>query len=184
MSSLLSPPSNRCLPTSGIARRRPSWESQALPLIVSRGTRARSSDRRRPSSRRTSGRCACIFRWKAGCELFNLGIDSKLRGCDLVALRVQDVCHGDQVATRAIVMQHKTAGPGAVRDHGRYPRRLASVDQAGWAEAGGLLVPEPAPRVPHLGTQQTPGSLGIGSTNWGWTAPSTARTRCDGPRRR
>jgi hypothetical protein len=36
--------------------------------------------------------------------LFNLGIDSKLRGCDLVALRVRDVCHGDQVATRAIVM--------------------------------------------------------------------------------
>jgi hypothetical protein len=38
--------------------------------------------------------------------LFNLGIDSKLRGCDLVALKVPDVCHGDQVATRAIVMQH------------------------------------------------------------------------------
>src|SRR6187431_1919733 len=36
--------------------------------------------------------------------LFNLGIDSKLRGCDLVALRFRDVCHGDQVASRAIVM--------------------------------------------------------------------------------
>ena len=33
--------------------------------------------------------------------LFNLGIDSKLRGCDLVALRVRDICHGDQVATAA-----------------------------------------------------------------------------------
>jgi hypothetical protein len=43
--------------------------------------------------------------------LFNLGIDSKLRGCDLVALKVRDVCHGDQVATRAIVMQHKTQRP-------------------------------------------------------------------------
>ena len=39
--------------------------------------------------------------------LFNLGIDSKLRGCDLVALKVRDVCHGDQVAARAIVMQHQ-----------------------------------------------------------------------------
>lgn len=28
--------------------------------------------------------------------LLNLGIDSKLRGCDLVSLRVRDVCHGDQ----------------------------------------------------------------------------------------
>jgi hypothetical protein len=36
--------------------------------------------------------------------LFNLGIDSKLRGCDLVSLKVRDVCHGDQLATRAIVM--------------------------------------------------------------------------------
>ena len=40
--------------------------------------------------------------------LFNLGIDSKLRGCDLVALKVRDVCHGDQVASRAVVVQHKT----------------------------------------------------------------------------
>ena len=43
--------------------------------------------------------------------LFNLGIDSKLRGCDLVALKVRDICHGDQVASRAIVMQHKTQRP-------------------------------------------------------------------------
>ena len=34
--------------------------------------------------------------------LFNLGIDSKLRGCDLVPLKVRDVCHGDQVASRAM----------------------------------------------------------------------------------
>jgi integrase len=44
-------------------------------------------------------------------ELFNLGIDSKLRGCDLVSLKVRDVCHGDHVASRAVVMQHKTQRP-------------------------------------------------------------------------
>ena len=43
--------------------------------------------------------------------LFNLGIDSKLRACDLVQLRVKDICHGDRVATRAIVMQQKTHRP-------------------------------------------------------------------------
>ena len=43
--------------------------------------------------------------------LFNLGIDSKLRGCDLVALKVRDICHGEQVAARAVVMQHKTQRP-------------------------------------------------------------------------
>lgn len=39
---------------------------------------------------------------------FDLGIDSKLRGCDLVGLKVRDVYRGDQVATRAIIVQHKT----------------------------------------------------------------------------
>ena len=43
--------------------------------------------------------------------LFNLAIDSKLRACDLVKLRVLDVAHGDQVAPRAIVMQQKTKRP-------------------------------------------------------------------------
>lgn len=37
--------------------------------------------------------------------LFNLGFDSKLRGCDLVSLRVRDVCHGEQVASRAGVSE-------------------------------------------------------------------------------
>jgi len=43
--------------------------------------------------------------------LFNLGVDSKLRACDLVQLRVRDICHGDRVASRAIVMQQKTHRP-------------------------------------------------------------------------
>ena len=38
-------------------------------------------------------------------------MDSKLRSCDLVRLRVKDVAHGDQVASRAIVMQQKTRRP-------------------------------------------------------------------------
>lgn len=36
--------------------------------------------------------------------LFNLAIDSKLRACDLVKLKVRDISHGDRVASRAIVM--------------------------------------------------------------------------------
>jgi hypothetical protein len=43
--------------------------------------------------------------------LFNLAIDSKLRGCDLVGLRVHDVLHCGHVAPRAIVMQKKTQRP-------------------------------------------------------------------------
>ncbi|WP_397475474.1 tyrosine-type recombinase/integrase [Pusillimonas sp.] len=43
--------------------------------------------------------------------LFNLAIDSKLRACDLVKLKVRDIAHGEHVATRAIVMQQKTQRP-------------------------------------------------------------------------
>lgn len=43
--------------------------------------------------------------------LFNLAIDSKLRACDLVSLRVRDVCHGQIVASRTIVLQQKTQRP-------------------------------------------------------------------------
>lgn len=43
--------------------------------------------------------------------LFNLALDSKLRACDLVGLRVCDVCHGNTVTARAVVMQQKTHRP-------------------------------------------------------------------------
>ena len=43
--------------------------------------------------------------------MFNLAIDSKLRACDLTRLRVQDVCHGIHVGSRATVMQQKTQRP-------------------------------------------------------------------------
>lgn len=43
--------------------------------------------------------------------LFNLAIDSKLRGCDLVHLRVEDVMQGNQVRTRTMVSQRKTGAP-------------------------------------------------------------------------
>ncbi len=43
--------------------------------------------------------------------LFNLAIDSKLRSCDLVHLRVRDVSHGHGVAPRARVLQQKTQQP-------------------------------------------------------------------------
>lgn len=43
--------------------------------------------------------------------LFNLALDSKLRSCDLVKLKVRDVAHGSEVCKRAMVMQQKTKRP-------------------------------------------------------------------------
>lgn len=43
--------------------------------------------------------------------LFNMAVDSKLRGCDLVCLRVKDVCAAGRVKERASVTQSKTRKP-------------------------------------------------------------------------
>jgi integrase len=43
--------------------------------------------------------------------LFDLAIDSKLRGCDLVKIKIGDVVAGADIRTRAIVVQQKTGRP-------------------------------------------------------------------------
>ena len=47
--------------------------------------------------------------------MFNLAIDSKLRGCDVVAIRVEDVAAGGYTADRATVRQKKTGRPEQTR---------------------------------------------------------------------
>jgi hypothetical protein len=43
--------------------------------------------------------------------MFDLAIDSKLRGCDVVKVKIGDVVSGGQVRSRAIVIQQKTGRP-------------------------------------------------------------------------
>src|SRR5471032_1862347 len=43
--------------------------------------------------------------------MFNLAIDSKLRGCDVVALKVEDVAPSGYAVDRATVRQKKTGQP-------------------------------------------------------------------------
>jgi len=43
--------------------------------------------------------------------LFDLAIDSKLRGCDLVKIKIGDLVSGADIRTRAIVIQQKTGKP-------------------------------------------------------------------------
>ncbi|MGR4871813.1 tyrosine-type recombinase/integrase [Variovorax sp. LARHSF232] len=92
--------------------------------------------------------------------LFNLGIDSKLRGCDLVGLKVRDICHGDQVGARAIVVQHKTQRPvqfeiaPAARDAVQAWIKLARL------KPEDFLFPSRLHDSPHLGTRQYARILG------------------------
>jgi integrase len=43
--------------------------------------------------------------------MFNLAIDSKLRGCDVVALKVEDVAPNGYAIDRATIRQRKTGSP-------------------------------------------------------------------------
>lgn len=52
-----------------------------------------------------------FFRNWAGLAMTAPGRDCALRGCDLVSVKVRDISHGDQIASRAVVMQHKTQRP-------------------------------------------------------------------------
>ena len=90
----------------------------------------------------------------------HLGIDSKPRGRDLVALKVRDVCHGDQVATRAVVMQHKTQRPVQFE----ITQATRDVYQA-WIRQGGMrsedfLFPSRLHDSPHLRTRHYARILG------------------------
>lgn len=86
--------------------------------------------------------------------LFNLGFDSKLRGCDLVALRVRDISHGDHVASRAMVMQRKTQRPvqfeitQPTRDSAEAWIRQAKL------KSEDFLFPSRIHDSPHIGTRQ------------------------------
>jgi len=42
---------------------------------------------------------------------FDLALDSKLRGCDLVKIRIGDLISGGEIRTRSIIIQQKTGRP-------------------------------------------------------------------------
>ena len=116
--------------------------------------------------------------------LFNLGIDSKLRGCDLVSLKVRDVCHGDQVATRAIVMQHKTKRPVQFEITPNTRDALQAWIKLAKLKSEDFLFPSRLHDSPPTWEPgNMPGLWVIGWMSWAWTVPTTGRTRCAGPRR-
>ena len=86
--------------------------------------------------------------------LFNLGIDSKLRGCDLVSLKVRDVCQGDQVAARAIVLQDKTQRPVQFEITPAARDALQAWIKLARPKPEDFMFPNRLHDSPHLGTRQ------------------------------
>ena len=86
--------------------------------------------------------------------LFNLAIDSKLRACDLVKLRVQDITHGAVVSSRAIVMQQKTRRPVQFEITEQSRRSIYDWITYSNLSAGDYLFQSRIHASPHLTTRQ------------------------------
>ena len=86
--------------------------------------------------------------------MFDLAIDSKLRGCDIVKLKIGDLVSAGRVRNRAIVIQRKTGRP--VQFELLEPARTSIL---AWLEArGGTLddyaFPSRLDSVTHISTRQ------------------------------
>lgn len=86
--------------------------------------------------------------------LFNLAIDSKLRGCDLVKLRVQDVAHGGKAMSRTTVLQQKTGQPVKFEITDQTRDAVEAWIAKARLTPGQYLFPSRLTRSPHISTRQ------------------------------
>ena len=86
--------------------------------------------------------------------LFNLAIDSKLRSCDLVALRVSDVVTGDIVRERAVIVQQKTGRPVQFELTEQTREAVYAWMSQRELHDGGFLFPSRVQVCSHLSTRQ------------------------------
>ena len=95
-----------------------------------------------------------LGRSKRDLALFNLAIDSKLRACDLVALKPEDVCLGGHVRERTSIVQKKTGRPVQFELTEQTRKALEAWLEIRRAPLGGYLFPSRFRNSPHLSTRQ------------------------------
>lgn len=84
--------------------------------------------------------------------LFDLGLDSKLRACDLVHLRVRDICNGERVSPRSIVTQQKISRPVQFEITPSTKDAVAAWIKEAKLVNDDFLFPSRVHESPHLGT--------------------------------
>ena len=85
--------------------------------------------------------------------LFDCGIDAKLRGCDLVKLRVSDVAPGGALRQRATVIQQKTGRPVPFEITDTTREALAAWLRLRGARADDWLFPSRTRAGEHMSTR-------------------------------
>lgn len=87
--------------------------------------------------------------------LFNCALDAKLRGCDLVKLRVSDVAPGGAMRDRATVIQQKTGRPVPFEITDASRDALSAWLALRGSRADDWLFPSRSRPGEHLTTRQT-----------------------------
>ena len=86
--------------------------------------------------------------------LFNLAIDSKLRSCDLVKLKVIDIAHGSNMLNRAMVTQQKTKRPVQFEITPQTQRSVSAWIQKAHLTGQCFLFPSRSKHDDHISTRQ------------------------------
>ena len=86
--------------------------------------------------------------------LFDLALDSKLRGCDLVALKVSDVASGDRVRSRSMILQRKTGRPVHFEITEQTRRSIGAWISEKELTGDDWLFPSRSKKGAHLSTRQ------------------------------
>lgn len=86
--------------------------------------------------------------------LFDLAIDSKLRGCDLVKLKIGDVVAGTDVRNRATVIQQKTSRPVQFELTADVRATLLSWLERRVGSIADFLFPSRVDHTGHMSTRQ------------------------------
>lgn len=86
--------------------------------------------------------------------LFDVALDSKLRGCDVISLRVPDVMAAGTLRRRAIVIQQKTGRPVQFELTEQCRRSLTDWLKLRRGEPDGWLFPSRVIPGAHLSTRQ------------------------------
>ena len=106
--------------------------------------------------------------------LFNCALDAKLRGCDLVKLKVSDLAPGGVLRTRATVIQQKTGRPVPFEITGPAREALSAWLQRRGRRADDWLFPSRARPGEHISTRQ------YARLVHGWTAMIDLETQAYG----
>ena len=86
--------------------------------------------------------------------LLNMAIDSKLRSCDLVALRISDVVVAGNVRERAVIVQQKTGRPVQFELTEQTREAVHAWMSHGSMQDGDYLFPSRVDTCLHLSTRQ------------------------------